>query len=117
MEYLDDINLEDIIPVIVIGAVQATRPENTPRNTGQPGREYLYELLQSSPKRIYEVLRMQKQTFLELCEWLEHNTTLQSSRYITIQEQVAMFLWTINFSASNRQVMERFQHSGQTVSR
>ena len=45
IEYLDDIDLKDIILVIVIRAVQATRPENTPRNTGQPGREYLNELL------------------------------------------------------------------------
>lgn len=109
--------LEDIIPAIIIGAVQA-RPENTPRNTGQPGKDYLHELLQcGSLKRIYEVLRMEKETFLKLCDWLEYNTALQSSRYMSIQEQVAMFLWTINYSASNRQVMERFQHSGETISR
>lgn len=113
MDYFDDSNLdldpEGIIPAIVIGAVQAIRPENTPRNTGQPGKEYLHELLQcGSSKRIYEVLRMEKVTFLKLCDWLECNTALQSLRYIGIQEQVAMFLWTINYLASNRQVMERF---------
>jgi hypothetical protein len=93
MDYFDDIDLEYVIPAIVITAAQTIRPENTPRNTGQPGREYLYKLLEGgSSKRIYEVLRMQKETFLKLCDWLESNTTLQSSRYITIQEQVAMFL-------------------------
>jgi hypothetical protein len=77
MDHFDDIDLKNIIPAIVITAAQAIRPENTPRNTGQPGREYLYELLQGgSPKRIYEVLRMQKETFLKLCDWLERNTTL-----------------------------------------
>jgi hypothetical protein len=79
MDYFDDIgiDLEDLIPAIVIGAAQATRPEKTPRNTGQPGQDYLSGLLYGgSPKRIYEVLRMQKQTFLKLCDWLELNTAL-----------------------------------------
>src|SRR5216117_4617042 len=36
---------------------------------------------------------------------------------ITIEEQVAMFLFTVARSAGNRDVQERFQHSGETVSR
>jgi hypothetical protein len=113
-----DIDLEDIIPAIVIGAVQASKAQKTPRNTGQPGCEYLQELLEcNNPKRIYDVLRMQKETFLELSNWLEINSKLESSRNISIQEQLAMFLWTINYNAGNRQVMERFQRSGETVSR
>ena len=79
MDYFDDINIniKDIIPAIVIGVAQAIRPENTPRNTSQPSRDYISELLDSgSPKRIYEVLRMEKQTFLKLCDWLECNTAL-----------------------------------------
>jgi hypothetical protein len=117
MDWSDDIELEEIIPAIVIGAAQAAKAQKTPQNTGLPGRQYLQELLQSSPKRVYDVLRMQKETFLELCEWLELNTDLKSSRRISIQEQVAMFLWTLNYSASNRQVKERFQHSRDTISR
>jgi len=91
-QWLDDIDLEDIIPAIIIGVAQAARAEKTPRSTGLPGREYLYELLQSSPKRIYDVLQMQKDTFFKLCEWLEVNTNLEPSKHISIQEQVAMFL-------------------------
>ena len=66
MDWLD-IELEDIIPAIVIGAAQATKLSKTPQNTGLPGCEYLQELLQSSPKRVYNVLRMQREIFLELC--------------------------------------------------
>ena len=117
IDWPDDIEFEDIIPAIIIGAVQALNAQKRPQSTGLPGREYLQELLQSSPKRIYDVLRMQKDTFLELCVWLEINTGLQSSQKISIQEQVSMFLWTLNYSSSNRQVKERFQHSGETISR
>jgi hypothetical protein len=78
MDYFDDINIDikDIIPAIMIRVVQAIKPEKTPRNTGQPGQDYLSELLNSSPKRMYEVLRIEKQTFLKLCDWLECNTVL-----------------------------------------
>jgi hypothetical protein len=114
-----DIDLEELIPLVAIGAAQATKlGRGTPRSTGLPGRVYVHELFQNgTPRRIYDVLRMQKETFFKLCDWLESNTDIESSRHISVQEQVAMFLWTINFSASNRQVMERFQHSGETVSR
>jgi hypothetical protein len=36
---------------------------------------------------------------------------------MSVIEKVAMFLFTIAVGASNRQVQERFQHSGETVSR
>jgi len=116
-QWLDNINIEDIIPAIVLGVVQSAKTEKIPQSTGLPGSEYLFKLLQSSPKCIYDVLRMQRTTFCKLCDWLEANTPLKASRNTSIQEQVAMFLWTINYSASNRQVMERFQHSGETISR
>jgi len=87
-----DIDLENILPAIVIGVVQATKAEKTPQSTGQPGCEYLHELLQSSPKRIYDVLRMQRETFFELCNWLEINMHLEPLKHILVQEQVAMFL-------------------------
>jgi hypothetical protein len=112
-----DIDLYDIIPAIIIEAAQASKAEKKAQRTGQPGRNYLEELLQSSPKRIYDVLRMRKETFFELCTWLEANTELRPTWRTTVQEQVAMFLWIINYSASSRQVIERFQHSPETVSR
>jgi hypothetical protein len=62
---------------------------------------------------------MKRETFFKLCEWVEANNQVHLVRgtSITTREQVAMFLWTINYSASNRVVQERFQHSGETVSR
>jgi hypothetical protein len=108
---------EDLIPMIVIGATEEAQAQKKPQMTGQAGCDYVEELLQSSPKRIYDVLRMQKETFYELCRWLGENTELRSTWRISIEEQVAMFLWTINYSASSRQVKERFQHSPETVSR
>jgi hypothetical protein len=36
---------------------------------------------------------------------------------MSVNEKVAIFLYTIALGASNRDVQERFQHSGETVSR
>jgi hypothetical protein len=93
-----DIDLEELIPLVAIGAAQATKlGRGIPRSTGLPGRVYVNELFQNGTLRhIYNVLRMQKETFFKLCDWLESNTDIELSRYISVQEQVAMFLWTIN---------------------
>ena len=92
MDWIDDIDIYDAIPAILIRAVQAKKAEKTAQRTSQPRRDYLEELLESSPKRIYDVLRMRKETFLMLCAWLEENTELTSTWRTAIQEQVAMFL-------------------------
>jgi len=55
-QWLNDIDIEDIIPAIALGVAQGAKAEKTLRSTGLPGREYLYELLQSSLRRIYDVL-------------------------------------------------------------
>jgi hypothetical protein len=90
--WLDEIDIEDIIPAIVLGVVQSAKVERTPRSTGLLGSIYLSKLLESSLRRIYDVLRMQKVTFYKLCNWLEANTLLKPSRHISVREQVAMFL-------------------------
>jgi hypothetical protein len=42
---------------------------------------------------------------------------LKPSRKINVIENVTMFLFTIAIGMSNREAHERFQHSGETVSR
>ena len=114
MDLIND-NLELLVSIIALSAATAPTENPVSHQTGTPGSVYLEGLLDSSPQRIYGVLRMQKETFLLLCKWLDINTPLTSSWRTSIREQVAMFLWTVNYSASQRQVAERFQHSGQTV--
>ena len=101
MESFDANIINNIILLIAIRAIEAIK-ERIPRSTRTPGSYYLQELLTSSPKRIYDVLCMKRETFIELCDWLEVNTDLKARGNISVQEQVAMFLWTLNYSASNR---------------
>jgi len=60
---------------------------------------------------------MKVEVFHFLCSELAGKCWLEASKYITVEEKVGMFLWTMAHSASNRAVQERFQHSGETVSR
>jgi hypothetical protein len=108
----------DIFPIIILGAIESAQNTKTPFSTGLPSSTYLRELLDcGNDKRIYSILRIKKKTFESLCLWLRRNTALQSSRNVLVEEQVAMFLWTINFDASSTTVAERFQHSGETIHR
>ena len=80
------------------------------------GHAYIHELLNSGNSiRIQRVLRMKPEVFLFLCKELQDKGGLTPTRFITVKEQVGMFLFTVARSASNRDVQER--HSGETVSR
>ncbi|KAL4567057.1 hypothetical protein LXL04_022628 [Taraxacum kok-saghyz] len=53
----------------------------------------------------------------QLCNDLEVHYGLTQSRRISVKEKVALFLYTLALGLSNRDVGERFQRSGETVSR
>ena len=60
---------------------------------------------------------MKLEMFQFLCLELKSRGGLADSKCIVVEEQVAMFLFTLAHASSNREVQERFQHSGETVSR
>ena len=79
-----DIDITDIVPLIALGAVQEAQSK-VPRSTGLPGAAYLEELLNcGNEKRIYSVLRMNRNTFLRLCQWLKKSSSLKDTVYITV---------------------------------
>ncbi|XP_061999498.1 uncharacterized protein LOC133716867 [Rosa rugosa] len=60
---------------------------------------------------------MNKDVFIRLCDDLENIYKVKGSQRISIAEKLGMFLYTVEEGAGNRNVQERFQHSGETVSR
>ncbi|KAG5223875.1 protein ALP [Salix suchowensis] len=81
------------------------------------GMRWLNEILRGHWKRSVNMFRMDKDTLLSLCNDLETRYGLKPSRRMCVIEKVGMFLFTLAVGASNRHVQERFQHSGETVSR
>ncbi|XP_028754241.1 uncharacterized protein LOC114713729 [Neltuma alba] len=86
------------------------------RTSEQTGYLWVQELLDGHEGRSKEMFRMETETFHRLCSKLvEHG--LQNTKYIGVHESVAMFLNIIAHGQCNRMIQERFQHSGETVSR
>ena len=103
-----------------VGAAQdriklANREKIPCRTSALRGDMYAQELRNGSPVRFREVCRMDKHTFRSLMVHLE--PYLEDTIHITANEQVMIFLFIIGHAGSNRLAGERFQHSGETISR
>lgn len=107
--------------VLVLVEYESRRPPRGIRsthNSSLQGNAWLLEMLhRSSPVRCRGLLRMQRHVFIRLCDELREKNYLRDSRYVSVYEQVAMFLLTVGHNCRNFLVQDVFQHSGETVSR
>jgi len=71
------------------------------------GSRYVEELLSS--KNHQRILA----TFLALRDWCIEHEYLQPTRYVSVEEQLAIFLKIVGENMSNRMAQERFQQSSQ----
>ncbi|KAB2626171.1 hypothetical protein D8674_017831 [Pyrus ussuriensis x Pyrus communis] len=81
------------------------------------GHQYVIDLLNGHPHRLFDIVRMDKNTFRILCSILRELNFLQDDRSVCVEDAVCMFLFTINHTIRNRVIAETFQHSKETVSR
>jgi hypothetical protein len=68
-----------------------------------------------STARFRTVVRMDRETFIRLVNFLHYNGELESSRFICAAEKVMIFVSAL-VGFSIRQIAERFQHSLSTIS-
>ena len=118
----EDSDNEDILAIVaalVAGDYRGRYCIKIPCRTSSLGGEArIQELLsQAHPRRFQEVLRMPFDTFKELASFCRSYTSLRSSRHISVEQKLAMFLLCVGEGVSNRAVQEQYQHSGETVSR
>ncbi|XP_062099726.1 protein ALP1-like [Humulus lupulus] len=81
------------------------------------GRQYLLELLNGHPDRLFYTIRMDVNTFRSLCRRLVEMEVIEHDRVISVEEAVVMFLWIVTHNQRVRTVAERYQHSVETVCR
>ncbi|KAM5567595.1 hypothetical protein ABKV19_015593 [Rosa sericea] len=81
------------------------------------GAEYVQELLNGHPDRMYNSFRMDKHVFQRLCCTLESLKLLKDDRHVGVQEAVAIFLYIVSHSERMRMAAERFQRSKDTIHR
>lgn len=82
----------------------------------QAQMDHLNRLVKCSDVNCHEQLRMNRSTFMKLC-CLLRTVGLGDSRYVILEEKVAMFLYTLGHYHKNRKVKFDFMRSGQTVSK
>jgi hypothetical protein len=87
------------------------------RTSSQTSYKWVMEILQGNPDRCKQNFRMEIHVFIYLCKELKEKYHLRGTRKLTVEELVAMFLSTLGHGFGNRIVQERFQHSGEMVSR
>ncbi|KAL5559189.1 hypothetical protein UlMin_035400 [Ulmus minor] len=80
-------------------------------------RQIVYHLVYESDSTSLDNLRMTSHAFSRLCTMLEVIGGLKSSKYLCVDEQVAMFLHILAYHVKNRVIKFQFMQSGQTVSR
>ena len=91
--------------------------ERTPYHTSiLSGEAWVQELLAGHPNRIHNELGVYRQTFLALVQTLQE-IGIRSTRNVTIEEQVAIFLYTVVTGLSSTHVGERFQRSPSTITK
>ena len=86
-----------------------------PYNTSSlSGEQWLQELLCGHPDRFWTQLGVNKHVFRRLVVELK-NIGLTRSKYLTLQEHIAIFLYTSVTALSSQFVAECFQHSLDTI--
>ncbi|PPD76415.1 hypothetical protein GOBAR_DD26660 [Gossypium barbadense] len=77
-------------------------------------RDYVKRLVYASDETCIEQVRMNRTVFFKLCEMLESIGGLKSSRFMLVDEEVAMFLHIISHHLKNRVIKHYFRRSGET---
>lgn len=113
---------DEILLVVAVASLIATEQQrqstSIPFNRQTSGAAYTIDILTcGSDERIHRELRMTLNTFHLLRDWLLANTVLKSSRHMSIEEKLMVFLYITSKNNSNRDAAERFNHSGDTISR
>jgi hypothetical protein len=81
------------------------------------GRAWVQELLDGHERRMREVLGLHKHVFLKLLSELYSKGGLRDSKYVDAEEMLAIFLYAAVHNSTNRELAERFQRSGETISK
>lgn len=111
----DDELMMLIIPALVASTKTKTK---TPCHTSKlSGAEYTSELLEGHKRRSHHNLRMEPRIFKALSDYLSSRKLLWTTRGVTVEEQLAMFMYMLARNASFTALCDRFQHSGETIHR
>lgn len=98
----------------VLPSLSTPRPQHT---SILNGFEFMRELLRGHPESFYDAMGMKRRViWCLLCE-IQRYGGLRNTRKVTAMEKLGAFLWQLRTGTANRHVKQRFQLSGDTISR
>ncbi|XP_057540667.1 uncharacterized protein LOC130818517 [Amaranthus tricolor] len=84
---------------------------------GEPGCDYIHRLLNIHPDLCREQLRLDRDIFIKLVQYVEYKGWLSDGRYISVAEQIGIALYILAKGASYRTTADKFQHGLATISK
>ncbi|KAF6162764.1 hypothetical protein GIB67_029033 [Kingdonia uniflora] len=81
------------------------------------GKAYVQELLEGSSIVMYNMMRMEPDSFRSLVAHFRDTGLLRDSKHIDVDEKLAIFLHIIAHNMRNRAINTLFQHSAATTSK
>lgn len=114
-----DIELDEMeLVAAAVGHYYHNSINKQPQHSLLPNRpKYMTELMEGPEDECREMLRMDKHVFHKLCGIFRQRGMLRDTAGVSIEEQLAIFLNIIGHNERNRVIQDRFQHSGETISR
>ncbi|CAL5444433.1 unnamed protein product [Camellia sinensis] len=95
---------------------EATRKISRNPNPFKQQLDHLNKLVRDNDIDCHEQLRMNRHTFLRLCR-LIRTKGVSDSKYVVLEEMVAMFLTVLGHHHKNQNIKFNFMRFGQTVSK
>lgn len=90
----------------------------TPMHTSiLSGQAWVNELLDGHDVRFSNQFAMEKFVFRRLIATLRNKAGWGGSKHVSAEEKLAIFLYACTTGLSNRKLQERFQRSGDTISK
>jgi hypothetical protein len=80
------------------------------------GATYVHEALTGHEVLCQWRFHMEREIFQALLQKLHEKRLLEDSRYVSVEVQVAIFLYAVSKNATNRTLQDRFQHGAHTIS-
>ncbi|XP_028109987.1 uncharacterized protein LOC114308582 [Camellia sinensis] len=100
---------------IMLNSTITGRPQRTCQFKGD---DYIFSLLTGHPETMMDIMRMDAQTFILLKDTLLQNGFIEIEHmHISVEESLAIFLYTFAQNDRHRLLADRFQHSTETICR